>query len=62
MFAIALALLKLTFRDVVTDIPHDTPALVVYLLLGLFIAGIWYGSRTRSAREGAGSHGMRDHA
>lgn len=47
MFAIAALLQEsgLTLRKVITDIPHDVPAMVVYLLLGAFVFLIWRGSR-----------------
>ncbi len=41
----SLILLELTLEEVLTDIPHDFAALIVYLLLGLFVGFIWYGSR-----------------
>lgn len=51
---IAIVLLKLTLWEVLVDIPHDVPALVVYLLLGLFVFGIWYGSRSKPGDALAG--------
>jgi hypothetical protein len=33
--------------DVLRDIPHDVPAMVVYLLVGGFMYAIWRGSRSR---------------
>ncbi len=57
---LSLMLLKLTFNDVVSDIPHDLSALVVYLMLGLFIGFIWYGSRgTPQEPTGDREHGSR---
>ncbi|CAN5439331.1 hypothetical protein BH24GEM3_BH24GEM3_18710 [soil metagenome] len=47
----SLILLNLTSEEIVTDIPHDAAAVVVYLLLALFIGFIWYGSRPGSARQ-----------
>lgn len=35
----------LTWREVVANLPHDGPALVVYVLVALFIGFIWHGSR-----------------
>jgi hypothetical protein len=52
MFAFALNLLDLTLWEVVSDIPHDFAALVTYVILVLFIAGIWYGSRGRAGSDG----------
>jgi hypothetical protein len=50
MFAI-LALLQeeegLTIGKLLRDIPHDLPALIVYLLLGGFIGMIWLGNRSK---------------
>lgn len=50
---LASILLELTWREIVTDIPHDFAAFVVYTLVALFIAGIWYGSRGKPT-DGAG--------
>ncbi len=47
----SLILLNLTLKDIVTDIPHDAAAVVVYLLLALFIGFIWYGSRPGSTQR-----------
>ncbi|CAN5638058.1 hypothetical protein BH23GEM7_BH23GEM7_24470 [soil metagenome] len=47
----SLILLNLTFEEIVTDIPHDAAAVVVYLLLALFVGFIWYGSRPGAAGE-----------
>jgi hypothetical protein len=35
----------LTFNAVIQDIPHDGPAIVVYLMLVVFAALVWLGSR-----------------
>jgi hypothetical protein len=47
MFASALqpAYNGLTWKDVVTDIPHDFGALIVYVMFGLFLFFIWWGSK-----------------
>jgi hypothetical protein len=37
----------LTFGDVVRGIPHDTPAVIVYILVGLFVGMIVVGSRRK---------------
>jgi hypothetical protein len=43
----------LTLKDVIDDLPHDTSAFIVYTLLLLFIASIWYGSRSGRSRKAA---------
>lgn len=40
-------LLDLSLGEVLSDIPHDTGAIVVYVLMTLFIGLIWSGSRKR---------------
>jgi hypothetical protein len=50
---IAFILLELTFAKVLADIPHDTAALVVYLVLAAFLGFIWHGSRGGSADTNA---------
>ncbi len=50
MYLFNLALLDLTWREVVADIPVDATAIVLYavcLLLGVLV---WLGSRPKSAR------------
>ena len=42
---LSLILAKLTLRDVLADIPHDFSALIVYIVLGTFIALVVLGSR-----------------
>jgi hypothetical protein len=44
-FAFLAASGTLTLRQVVTDIPHDLAALVVYLMFAAFIGLTWLGSR-----------------
>jgi hypothetical protein len=44
---IALALLELTVGEVIGDIPHDAGAMITLLIVALFVAFIWHGSRTR---------------
>jgi hypothetical protein len=51
----ALALLDLTLREVITDLPHDAGALVAYLMLALFIGFTVMGSRRRSSPDDATS-------
>lgn len=45
-------LLDLSLGEVLSDIPHDTGAIVVYVLLLLFVALTWSGSRKRKAGGG----------
>ena len=44
----------LTLREVIADIPHDVPAMVVYVLIALFVGFIWWGSRGGDAGPAAG--------
>jgi hypothetical protein len=44
----------LTLREVLADIPHDVPAMVVYVLIALFVGFIWWGSRGGDAGPAAG--------
>lgn len=44
----------LTLREVISDIPHDVPAIVVYVLIAVFVGFIWYGSRGGDAGPAAG--------
>jgi hypothetical protein len=37
----------LTLREVVANIPHDTPAFVVYAMLLVFVFMIWRANRPR---------------
>jgi hypothetical protein len=60
MHTIALVLFKLTLWEIVSDIPHDGPALVIYMMLALFGAGIWYGSRGKAAPEAGNAGGAGD--
>lgn len=38
----------LTLGRVLRDIPHDGPAIVVYVLLLVFVGFIWVGSRKKA--------------
>lgn len=51
MFAIASAIQSdgLTMDEVIRGIPHDGPAVVVYLMLIVFVGFIWAGSRRKSS-------------
>lgn len=44
----SFVLLDLTFREVISGVPHDFAALLVYMLLAVFIGFIWHGSRPKS--------------
>jgi hypothetical protein len=46
---LALVLLDLTFREVLTDIPHDAGAVIAYIMIALFVVFTFLGSRRRSA-------------
>jgi hypothetical protein len=35
----------LTVTEVIRDIPHDGPAIVIYAMLALFVGLVWAGSR-----------------
>jgi hypothetical protein len=37
----------LTFAELVRDIPHDLPAIIVYVMIGAFIFVIWRANRRR---------------
>lgn len=51
MFAIATAIQSegMTFGEVIRGIPHDGPAVVVYVMLIAFVGFIWLGSRRKSS-------------
>lgn len=53
-------ILNLTLEEIITDIPHDGAAFVVYLMLALFIGFIWYGSRPGASRRGGSTEGTSD--
>ena len=42
-----IMLMDLSLRDILTDIPHDTSSILVYLMIVLFIGFIWYGNKKR---------------
>jgi len=54
-----LALLQegegLTVGELLRDIPHDLPALIVYILIGGFIGLIWLGNRSKGDDAQGGS-------
>ena len=35
----------LTLQKIISDIPHDAGAIIVYVVLALFIGFVWYGNR-----------------
>lgn len=39
----------LTLTDILSDIPHDAGAVIVYILVLAFAGFVWYGSRHSSA-------------
>jgi hypothetical protein len=49
MFAIAAAVQSdgLTLDEIISGIPHDGPAIVVYIMLVAFGGFIWMGSRRK---------------
>jgi hypothetical protein len=48
----------LTLSRVLRDIPHDTGAVIIYVMLVAFMVFIWLGSRSSSTP--AGSDGQRE--
>lgn len=50
---LALAL-DLTLKEIVVNIPHDGPSVLVYGILALFGGVIWLGSRGRPAADDRG--------
>lgn len=48
-------LLDLSIAEILADIPHDTGAIVVYLLLAVFVGMTWAGSRNRTPGGGPDS-------
>jgi hypothetical protein len=61
MYTFALLLLDLTFREIVADIPHTFPAFVIYAIIALFVAGIWYGSRGKTGVNDGPTDHVGDH-
>jgi hypothetical protein len=55
MFALALQSNDdgLTLHELIADIPHDVPALVVYIMVAVFLFLIWYGSRSGGGSDAA---------
>jgi hypothetical protein len=41
----------LTFREVISGIPHDAGAVLAFVLIALFVGAIWLGSRNTAAAE-----------
>lgn len=52
----ALALLELTLREIVNDVPRDSGAAVALLVIALFVGFVWHGSRRHSAQPAAATH------
>jgi hypothetical protein len=50
MFAILTAVQSdgLTLGEVISGIPHDGPAILVYAMLLVFVGFVWAGSRKKS--------------
>lgn len=48
---LSFILLDLTLREIVTDIPHDVSAIIVYVLMGLLVGFVWYGGRGSAAAD-----------
>ncbi len=46
---ISAVLQSLTLGDYLSDIPHDAGAVVAYSIIGIFVAFVWMGSRTKKA-------------
>jgi hypothetical protein len=38
----------LSLSEVLSNMPHDGPAIVIYLMLAVFVGLIWAGSRKRA--------------
>lgn len=58
MSILAIAVLQdegLTFREVLQNIPHDGPAVVIYLMLAVFAGLIWWGSRNSGGTPSGGT-------
>jgi hypothetical protein len=41
----------LTFREVISGIPHDAGAILAFILIALFVGAIWLGSRSTGAPQ-----------
>lgn len=54
---LTLALLDLTLREVLADIPRDADAIVAYVVLLLFLGFTLAGSRRSGTGSGGGSDG-----
>ena len=42
----------LTLHEIVSDIPHDAGAIIIYVVLAVFIGFIWYGNRKQAKTGG----------
>jgi hypothetical protein len=38
----------LTLREVITDIPHDVPAMVVYVMIAVAVYVLWRSNRKKA--------------
>jgi hypothetical protein len=53
----------ITLMELIRDVPHDGPAMIVYMLLAAMIAFVWIGSmpsvieRGSKRRDSEGPHG-----
>ena len=59
---LAITLIRLTFQNVVEDIPHDASAFITYALLALFVAFIITGARKSPDRGSDGPGGEQEQA
>jgi hypothetical protein len=41
----------LTFREVISGIPHDAGAILAFILIAVFVGAIWLGSRSTGAPQ-----------
>jgi hypothetical protein len=41
----------LTFREVISGIPHDAGAVLAFILIALFVGAIWMGSRNTATAQ-----------
>jgi hypothetical protein len=57
MLALQSAGEGLTLSEVLTDLPHDPAALVIYVIVALFVFFTWYGSRKHVIERYSDRHG-----
>lgn len=46
---LSLIFLDLTLQEILSDIPHDAGAVIVYIMLALFAGFVVYGSRGKGS-------------